>query len=270
MSQPIVADLLARIEELERTTVTSTAARRRTPRRRRLAIAAVALVGLLLIPAGVFAGHQFTDVPNSNTFHTSISRVKLAGITSGCSSTKFCPNDEVTRGQMAAFLARTAPRAETAFFADSLLTEEAAVLASFDIKAGEATGGTAALAITATVTVNTTDATGCPCTGAFYIDSDRAPYTSFAQYATITETNVDYEGTAYGIATTSITVLIQIPTGVTETVYLVGYLQDGAELSAYGEMVGTVALFDGLGSNVVIPSEAQGGTGSGPGARGER
>ncbi|MDH4117739.1 MAG: S-layer homology domain-containing protein [Acidimicrobiia bacterium] len=29
-----------------------------------------------------------------------------SGITTGCTSTAFCPNDVVTRGQMAAFLRR--------------------------------------------------------------------------------------------------------------------------------------------------------------------
>lgn len=86
----------------------------------------------------------------------------------------------------------------------------------------------------------------------------------------MTDTNIDFEGTLWGYATTSITVLLQIPTGVTENVYLVGWMQDGASLVAWGEMVGTVALFDGVGSNVVVPSISTAGAGSGPSSRGSR
>jgi hypothetical protein len=274
MSQPVIADLLARIEELERgsSPTTPTPARARTPRRRRVAFAVVALAGLLLVPVGVFASHQFTDVSNSNTFHASISKVKLAGITGGCSATKYCPNDEVTRGQMAAFLQRTAPRAETAFFINEALSGSEEELASFPIKAGGATGGTAALVVNATVTVRVDDASACPCTAAFYIDSDLAPIGSFEQYATVTAEDVDFgdDNGVWGVATTSITVLIQIPTGVTDNVYLIGYVLDGGGvMEAYGEMVGSVALFDGLGNNVSIPATTSGASG-GPGARGDR
>jgi hypothetical protein len=46
----------------------------------------------------------FTD--DDGTFETSINRVAEAGITSGCTATRYCPNANVTRGQMAAFLHR--------------------------------------------------------------------------------------------------------------------------------------------------------------------
>lgn len=273
MPDPAYGDLLARIDDLER----AVAARRpATPdrhpsRRRRVALIAATLIALLAVPIGAFASHQFTDVPNSNTFHASITKVKLAGITSGCSATRFCPNDNVTRGQMAAFLARSAPRAETAFFDGATLATEELYYASFDIKAGEGTGGTAAIVVNASVSVSTLDASGCPCTAAFYIYSDSSPYSSYVQYATVTATNIDIpdDGT-YGIASTPITVLLYVPTGVTETVYLVGYMVDGAPLQAWGEMVGTVALFDGVGNNAVMPTVSAGVRTGGPGARGAR
>lgn len=270
MPDPVIVELMARIEELESAAVRpgGRTVGRRVTRQRRVALSIVALAGLLLVPVGVFASHQFTDVPNSNTFHSSISKVKLAGITSGCSATKFCPNDSVTRGQMAAFLARSAPRAETAFFDGATLEMTEFYYASFDIKAGEGTGGTAAIAVDASVSVSTLDASGCPCTAAFYIYSDSSPYTSYLQYATVTDTNIDIPDDAtYGIATTSITVLLYVPTGVTETVYLVGYMVDGTPLQAWGEMVGTVGLFDGVGNNVVMPTTSAGVPTSGPGGR---
>jgi Tol biopolymer transport system component len=47
----------------------------------------------------------FTDDATS-IFQASINRLAAAGITAGCTATTFCPNDNVTRGQMAAFLHR--------------------------------------------------------------------------------------------------------------------------------------------------------------------
>lgn len=53
-------------------------------------------------------GDHFDDDDNS-TFESDIDRLREAGITSGCNppeNDEFCPNDAVTRGQMAAFIAR--------------------------------------------------------------------------------------------------------------------------------------------------------------------
>jgi hypothetical protein len=53
-------------------------------------------------------GNLFTD-DNGNTFEADIDRLGTAGVTRGCnppSNTQFCPNDNVTREQMAAFLRR--------------------------------------------------------------------------------------------------------------------------------------------------------------------
>ncbi len=47
----------------------------------------------------------FTDDEGS-LFETDINRLAAAGITTGCSPTTYCPNEYVTRGQMAAFLHR--------------------------------------------------------------------------------------------------------------------------------------------------------------------
>src|SRR5262249_1820859 len=44
--------------------------------------------------------------PNYNSFFKYIQKMKDVGITSGCSATTYCPNDPVTRGQMAVFIVR--------------------------------------------------------------------------------------------------------------------------------------------------------------------
>jgi polyhydroxybutyrate depolymerase len=50
------------------------------------------------------AGAPFTDT--GGVFSDDITRLAAAGITSGCSPTRFCPDDVVTRAQMASFLVR--------------------------------------------------------------------------------------------------------------------------------------------------------------------
>ena len=50
----------------------------------------------------------------------SINRVRAADITTGCAPSKYCPNDDVSRGQMASFLARAfeLPATSTDYFTD--------------------------------------------------------------------------------------------------------------------------------------------------------
>jgi hypothetical protein len=49
---------------------------------------------------------QFRDVSSSHTHAGAIGAVAARGITIGCSKDRFCPNEPVTRGQMATFLQR--------------------------------------------------------------------------------------------------------------------------------------------------------------------
>lgn len=75
--------------------------------RRWLLVAALSLA--VLVPGVAIAAHQFNDVPNSHLFHNSIDWLADNGITVGCNppaNTNFCPEDSVTRGQMATFLKR--------------------------------------------------------------------------------------------------------------------------------------------------------------------
>ena len=47
----------------------------------------------------------FTD-DDTSIFEADINELAQSGITAGCGGTKFCPDNPVTRGQMAAFLVR--------------------------------------------------------------------------------------------------------------------------------------------------------------------
>jgi hypothetical protein len=48
----------------------------------------------------------FTDVPTDAQFFREVEALAQSGITSGCTPTLFCPDQPVTRRQMAAFLSR--------------------------------------------------------------------------------------------------------------------------------------------------------------------
>jgi hypothetical protein len=61
------------------------------------------LVRALHLPASTV--DAFTD-DDASVFQDDINALFASGITKGCSETEFCPNDPVTRGQMASFLVR--------------------------------------------------------------------------------------------------------------------------------------------------------------------
>jgi hypothetical protein len=63
------------------------------------------LVAVVLVPVAVFAAGSFTDTVG-NTFEADIEWMAQSGITTGCGGGKFCPDSNVTRGQMSAFMRR--------------------------------------------------------------------------------------------------------------------------------------------------------------------
>lgn len=58
------------------------------------------------IPTKVMAGPPFADVPPTSWAFNYIKAIQKAGITGGCGNGNYCPQDLVTREQMAAFLVR--------------------------------------------------------------------------------------------------------------------------------------------------------------------
>jgi len=83
-------------------------------RRTALMFALAGMVGALVAtPIAVYATHQFTDVSDSAFYSNSVDWMKDNGITVGCnppSNTKYCPNDNVSRGEMAVFLKRVSEK----------------------------------------------------------------------------------------------------------------------------------------------------------------
>src|SRR6185503_17230649 len=54
----------------------------------------------------VYQGMAFTEVALNNPFYDEIGRLSARSVTLGCGASNFCPNDPVTREQMAAFIMR--------------------------------------------------------------------------------------------------------------------------------------------------------------------
>jgi hypothetical protein len=102
------ADLTALRREIALLRAASTTNRRRSVRRRLGAALALALL-VALVPLSLFAANPFTDLNAGSPHNANIDAIYNAGITTGCvPNESYCPNDFVTREQMASFLARTA------------------------------------------------------------------------------------------------------------------------------------------------------------------
>lgn len=107
----------------------------------------VGVTALIVAPLTAMATHTFNDVPNNHTFHADIEWLEASGVTKGCNpplNDRFCPDDNVTRGQMAAFMERFAgylgAKDGTPAQADNATTADTALEVSNDV-AGVALAG---------------------------------------------------------------------------------------------------------------------------------
>ena len=187
----------------------------------------VGLVALMLaLPVMVSASHQFTDVPTSHTFHTAISRLYGARLTTGCSSTRFCPGANVTRGQMAAFLNRGLGRGASDVggtgLTDDWATFDNNVLAAVELQHGGAPGGTGHVLVTASATAYTTLADTCPCELVVWLVNEDTLEESVASFEVITNvpTPPDSDFQVWYEGSTSVTYLFTVPSGATNTYLL--------------------------------------------------
>jgi len=80
------------------------------PRSGWLIVTAVFAATVLAPASMALANHNFSDVADSAFYHDAVDFLVVNGITGGCNVTPplYCPDDPVTRGQMALFLQRAA------------------------------------------------------------------------------------------------------------------------------------------------------------------
>ena len=108
----------------------------RTAKRSTLLIALVAT--LLLIPAVAFGAGVFNDVPAGHLFEDDIEWLASVDVTRGCNpptNSLYCPDDSVTRGQMAAFLHRMSDNVVDAATLDGFDAED--IVFASGVTAGE-------------------------------------------------------------------------------------------------------------------------------------
>ncbi len=140
----------------------------RIPKRLLRIFLVVAVTTAVVAPVSVFASHTFTDVSDSNVFSEDIVWLSDNGVTKGCNppaNTEFCPKDNVTREQLAAFMRRLAENQVVdagtvgGLTADQLKGEELAIVLDVDTKGFADFDFTGAVGDPATV-------------GAFYVSGD--------------------------------------------------------------------------------------------------
>lgn len=110
MSQRQVGDLEQRVRALELAVSSAPKARHpaRSSRARRFLIALTLVLAFAILPVVTVASDRFSDVGDGHAFHDAINELWAARITRGCATNprRFCPDEAVSRGQMAGFLTR--------------------------------------------------------------------------------------------------------------------------------------------------------------------
>ena len=179
--RPSYHDLERRVRDLELATAGTARVRgprRRAPYRRFLVMIATVLV-IAALPMMTVASDRFRDVDDSHPFHDAINELWRARITGGCATNprRYCPDDAVSRGQMAGFLTRGLGRVAY----DTGSSASGGVVASITVDAGDLPGGTGYVLINASVTASTENQDNCPdcpvaCPCAIAIGVENAPY----------------------------------------------------------------------------------------------
>jgi hypothetical protein len=235
-----------------------------SPRRlkRRWLFAFVALVAALVVAVPIaWASHQFTDVPDSNPFHTEIGNLAGAGITSGktCVPTPgtpptFCPNEPVVRQAMAAFLNRGLGRGARGEAIETIIGDEFVDLGNVTINVGGVAPGTQFVKVDAAVDTFIDSATGCPCSTAFAIFSDdEEGFVSDFQFATNAAIDTS---SGFGDESSALTTVVPVPVGTTQT-FRVLAIRDTAvppstgTVSGYASVTAITAAYGSTGSSTL-------------------
>ena len=139
---------------------------RRRPRRNRVLTTIATAIVLIALPAIAVASDRFADVPDSNIFHDQIGAIADAGITAGCGGPNYCPNQAVTRGQMAGFMHRGYGRVAWDGGFGSVPTEAVGTydVANVSVMAGDVIGGQGYILVVGAASLTASTATPCPCT----------------------------------------------------------------------------------------------------------
>jgi hypothetical protein len=217
--------------------------------RRRVLVALVAVA--LALPAAAYASHQFTDVPDGHTFHGDIGKAKGAGLTAGCTPSSFCPDANVSRGQMTAFLNRGLGRIARSDISASITSGTQQTGGTVTLRAGNPSGGTQIIYLIASVHATTT-AAGCPCELALNIRTSGGAGLGGVHYLDVPAPPA---GDAISDENATVQAMIVVPTGVQQTFNftIAQVYGTNVDIDIAGEFNALAVPFDGLGGNPVLP-----------------
>lgn len=195
-------------------------ARRKARRNRVLTTIATAIV-LIALPAIAVASDTFADVPNSNIFHNQINAIKDAGITAGCGGPNYCPNQAVTRGQMAGFMHRGYGRVAWDGGFGSVPTELVGTydVANVSVMAGDVIGGQGYILVQGAASLTAPTTTPCPCTIQVRPVVDGAESSTDA-WEVIEDVGGPYGGSTWRFGSASTSDVFLVDTGTSHSVVL--------------------------------------------------
>ena len=215
--------------------------------RRWKVLGAVAVLGLVAAPAAVWANDRFPDVPTDLTGHEEINKIDDAGIVRGCGNAgNYCPDNPITRKQMAQFLSRAGGSASAVKNAlpGPILGTQASPTAVLQIDATVAglLGETQYVAVHAGATARAPSTVGCPCEATFFLQDETGSKVSADHVVTLTDPSA---GTgAADNAAVALDYVFSAPTATEQSYFLTGYVSGGSEtLRAYGDMTATTYPF---------------------------
>jgi len=221
----------------------------------------LALVGACALAIGVpaaYASHVFSDVPDSHFAHAGSAALKGAGITGGCNAegTLYCPDDNVTRGQMAAFLHRGLSRGAYAVGSISTpftTTLQVVATLTVDVPGVAGSGNTQFVKLDAAGLLYDNDA-ACPCSGFWYITRD-AGGNSQPNYSTAPAPGAN---SGLGFDTTPVTWIAAVPAGTTQTFRLraARYASNTGNVFGWGSMTAATVPFGHTGTSALGPAGA--------------
>jgi hypothetical protein len=212
---------------------------------RRRGVAALVVAIVLVLPGIALANHQFADVPTSYTFHDDIEQLYGARIGTGCGGGNYCPNNPVTRGQMAGFLNRGLGRIGSNFLNGSLEDTTAQAIGQVTVVPSNPSGGHMFVQIQAWADVYT-GATGCPCEVILWIDGETNGGLSGDAYADLPAIPAGDNDSDEAVSLFAVDVAA---TGVAETYTVWAQVLMGtADVNVYGTVSATVIPFDGSGN----------------------
>lgn len=181
----------------------------------------------IVVAAPAAANDRYADVDAAGAHHEAIGELADTGITAGCRPDRFCPDDPVSRGQMASFLTRGLPRATSDTSVTSLTSagDYTGVPASITVEANGVSGGTGTVTLQGSVSVLAAgNVSSCPCEiEAFvYRDSDDAQGPSMWS-----QLPGETAGSGRAAAALPVSWTTTIPSGSTETFRVAVLLNDG-------------------------------------------